>query len=239
MTGAAPSPAVSFVVPAFNEERCLPATLAAIHAAARGLGLAYEIVVADDGSTDATARIAREGGARLVHVQHRQIARTRNAGARAARAARLVFVDADTRIDARLLAAAMAALDGGAVGGGALPRFEAHAPGWAHGMMWLVVRSMRAARLAAGCFIFCRRAAFEAAGGFDERHFAGEEVMLSLALGRQGRFVILREAVVTSPRKFTGRSAAQTLRLAARILGRGMRGVRRREGNEFWYDGRR
>lgn len=227
------------MVPAYNEERWLAATLDAIHATARACGLEYEVVVADDASTDATARLAREGGARVVAVEHRQIARTRNAGARAARGERLVFVDADTRIDERVVRAAMAALDAGAVGGGATPVFEGEAPPWAHGGMAVVVGTMRLLRLAAGCFFFCERAAFEAAGGFDERHFAGEEIMLSAALRRHGRFVILRETVSTSPRKFTSRSFLQFLVLGARLAVRGIRGLRHREGNEFWYDGRR
>ena len=63
--------------------------------------------------------------------------------------------------------------------------------------------------------------------------------MLSLALRRQGRFVILREIVTTSPRKFVHRSLWQTLALSLRLGLRGMRGVRRREGNDFWYDGSR
>lgn len=230
---------ISFVVPAYNEERCLAGTLAAIHEAARGLGREYEIVVADDGSTDATAAIARAGGARVVSVAFRQIARTRNAGARAAAGERLVFVDADTRVDARVVRAAMAALDAGAVGGGATPVFGPGAPRWAPAMMWSVVRFMRLLGLAAGCFVFCRRAPFEAAGGFDERHFAGEEIMLSIALRRRGRFVILRERVVTSPRKFVVRSLGQSLRLGLRLAAGGLRGVRRREGTGFWYDGRR
>ncbi|HSJ96974.1 MAG TPA: glycosyltransferase [Myxococcota bacterium] len=230
---------ISFVVPAYNEALRLAATLDAIHAAALAVGADYEIVVADDASTDTTAAVASGHGARVVYVEHRQIARTRNAGARAARGERLFFVDADTQVNARVVRAALAALDAGAVGGGATPVFEPGAPRWTHPMMWLVTRTMRLAGLAAGCFVYARRDAFEAVGGFDERHFAGEEVMLSLALGRRGRFVILREPVTTSARKFVARTPWQTLALALRIAFGGMRGVRRREGTEFWYDGKR
>jgi glycosyltransferase involved in cell wall biosynthesis len=55
---------ISFVVPAYNEEKYLAPTLAAIHAAARAVGEPYEIVVANDGSTDNTAQLAETGGAR-------------------------------------------------------------------------------------------------------------------------------------------------------------------------------
>ena len=51
---------LSFVIPAYNEELYLPPTLDAIHSAARALAIDYEIVVADDGSTDATAALARQ-----------------------------------------------------------------------------------------------------------------------------------------------------------------------------------
>jgi glycosyltransferase involved in cell wall biosynthesis len=230
---------LSFVIPAYNEEKFLPATLASIHAAAKALGIDYEIVVADDASTDATASLAEGAGARVVSVENRQIAKTRNAGARAARGERLVFVDADTRVDEAVVGAAMAAMDAGAVGGGAGAVFDEGAPYYARRMMWWVLGFMRLFRLAAGCFLFCRRDALEAAGGWDERHFAGEEIMLSLALHRQGRFVILRERVVTSPRKFTSRSFGETLWLTLKLLAQGMWGVRRRESTQFWYDGRR
>lgn len=230
---------ISFVVPAYNEERCLPATLEAIHAAARSLGLDYEIVVADDASTDATAALAQQGGARVFSVDNRQISKTRNDGARSAAGERLIFVDADTRVSLDVVRAAMAALDAGAAGGGAAVSFDADAPRWARWMLSAVVVPMRALNLAAGCFIYCQRVAFERAGGFDERHFAGEEIMLSLALRRQGRFVMLREPVTTSSRKFTSRTPWETLWITLRLMARGMGGVRRREHTSFWYDGRR
>src|SRR5688572_3670388 len=127
---------LSFVVPAYNEEKWLAATLASIHAAANALGIDYEVVVANDASTDATASIAEAAGARVVSVENRQIAKTRNAGARAARGERLLFVDADTRVDEAVVGAAMAAMDAGAVGGGAGAVFDEGAPYYARRMMW-------------------------------------------------------------------------------------------------------
>lgn len=229
-------------MPAYNEERLLGATLQSIHGAAKPLGIAYEIVVADDASTDTTAAIAEEAGARVVRVEHRQIAATRNSGAKAALGERFIFVDADTHVSAAVVRAALAAMDAGAVGGGATVRFDESAPRWGHVGIRGVIGFMRLTRWAAGCFVFCTREAFEAVGGFDERHFAGEEIMLSMALKRQGRFVILREFVTTSPRKFISRTPWQTLRLTLRLLLRGMggvRGARGRESTDFWYDGKR
>lgn len=233
------APEFSFVIPAYNEAKALPATLEAIRSSMAATGRSHEVVVADDGSTDATAAIATASGARVVPVHYRQIARTRNAGARAARGDKLVFVDADTRVNETLLRAAFSAFDAGAVGGGARPKFEAGAPLWSRFAMRLVVGPMAMLRLAAGCFVFVRRAPFEAVGGFDERHFAGEEIMLSMAMKRQGEFVILREGLVTSPRKLMARGPWETAWLVIRLLARGVGGVRKRDHAHFWYDGKR
>jgi glycosyltransferase involved in cell wall biosynthesis len=72
---------ISFIVPAHNEQTCLGRTLQAIHESACTVGQSYEIVVANDASTNATAEVARQNHARVVDVNHRQIAATRNSGA--------------------------------------------------------------------------------------------------------------------------------------------------------------
>jgi len=231
---------ISFVVPAYNEEKYLAPTLEAIHGAARASGEDYEIVVADDASTDATAEIARQHGARVVTVENRQIAATRNAGARAATGDRIFFVDADTTVSPALVAEALAAFREGAVGGGAPVRIEP-APRWARVFMKIFVPLyFGLARWAAGCFVFCTRAAFEATGGFDERYYASEEVHFSKALKRAGRFVMLKTFVTSSSRKIAGRSAGEMLRITAGILAGGEAGLRRRGSHTaFWYPDRR
>lgn len=230
---------LSFVVPAYNEELSILGTITSIHEAMRAVGGEYEIVVADDASTDTTAALANQAGARVVHVENRQISKTRNAGARAARGDRLIFVDADTQVNAEVIRAAIWQLDHGAVGGGATPVFDREAPRWGPPMIKSVIVFMRWFRLAAGCFVFVRRDAFEAIGGFDERHFAGEEVMLSWALRRHGRVEILPENVVTSSRKFRARTFWETFSMTVRLMLRGFGGVRGREHTAFWYDGKR
>src|SRR5258705_4647021 len=115
---------ISFIIPAYNEALLLAATLDAVSASARAVGEDYEIIVADDASTDDTALIAERHGARLVRVAHRQIAATRNSGARAAHGDLLIFVDADTIVNEGVVRAAVDALHSGAVGGGAAVAFE-------------------------------------------------------------------------------------------------------------------
>ena len=230
---------ISFIVPAYNEERLLGRTLAAIHAAAREVALPYEVIVVDDGSTDGTAAIARANEARVVAVAVRQISRTRNAGARAAAGDTLIFVDADTIVPAATVRASIAALARGAVGGGAAIEFDGRLPMWATVVASAIAGFMRVTRLAAGCYVFCTRAAFDASGGFPEDIYAGEEIFLSRALARQGRFVILRETVTTSARKVRTHAFPEVLRLSAGFMRRGTGMLRDRDRLALWYDGRR
>jgi glycosyltransferase involved in cell wall biosynthesis len=224
-------PVVSIVIPAHNEEALLGATLAALRAAVTELDLPVEIVVVDDASTDRTAAIAAGAGATVVRANLRHIAAARNAGARAACGDFLVFVDADTIVPAAALRGAVEAMRAGAVGGGALAVADASSPAWVGMTIRSVIWFMRRVKWAAGCFLFARRDAFERAGGFDERYFASEEIHMSRALKKHGRFVILSVPVVTSGRKADIYSRWHAFRLAVRLLRPG--GLRER--NEFWY----
>jgi glycosyltransferase involved in cell wall biosynthesis len=230
---------VSFIVPAWNEEVQLPGALEALKAAASALSLAWEIVVADDGSDDRTAEIARELGARVVSGHHRQIAAARNMGATAARGDLLIFVDADTRVTPEVVLAAVKAVRAGAVGGGCVVRFDEPLPRYARVMVPVFSALYRATGLAAGCFLFCTREAFERAGRFDERLFASEECRLSLALKRLGKFVILRETVLTSSRKLRTYSGREVCSLLFAIARNGIPRARDRKGMELWYGPRR
>ncbi|MFD8375535.1 glycosyltransferase family 2 protein [Streptomyces sp. NPDC059688] len=94
---------ISVIVPAWNEESFLPRSLGSLrHSALRladlGSPVNCELVVADNGSTDATAGLARAYGARVVTMPERGVARARNAGAQAADGDLLVFTDADYRV---------------------------------------------------------------------------------------------------------------------------------------------
>jgi len=230
---------ISFIIPAYNEERLLGHTLRALHAAAQAVGEPYEVIVADDASTDRTAAIAEGHGARVVRVAHRQIAATRNAGAREAKGDLFFFVDADTLVNEGAVRAAIQALRDGAVGGGAAFQFDGHLPWYARLLQPPAVWSSRVAGLAGGCFLFCTRQAFQAAGGFDEALYGAEEIFLSRALKRQGRFVVLRETVTTSGRKLRAYSGWELLRIFSRLILRGPQAVRSRRGLEIWYEERR
>lgn len=221
---------LSFIIPAHDEAELIGRTLSAMHESARAAGEPYEIIVADDASVDGTGGIAQEHGARVVAVNFRQIAATRNAGARMTAGDLLFFVDADTMVTARAVRAAVAAMRGGAVGGGSAVRFDGPVPLYARILERVVLPVLLPLlKMAPGCFLFCTRQAYLAAGGFDEKLFWSEEVAFGNRLKQQGRFVMLREIVITSGRKLRTHSALGLLRVALRLT----RG--KREGLDYWY----
>lgn len=230
---------ISFIVPAYNEQDALPATLVSIERAARAHGYEYETWVVDDASTDGTATVAGQHGARLLHVHHRKIGATRNSGARASSGERLIFVDADTQVNPEVIGAAMRAMDEGVVGGGCAVEFDEPLPRYSRLAVPWMCRMYRWAGLAAGCFVYCTRDAFERAGGFDERLYGAEEVRLSQELKKQGPFRVLRESVLTSGRKLRAHSPWQLTKAGLAIVIRGTRGVRKRGTMAIWYDERR
>ncbi len=67
MTDAAPE--LSIIIPAYNEESRLPATLERIAAYIRASGRSAEIIVVDDGSRDGTAAVAESFRARMPSLR--------------------------------------------------------------------------------------------------------------------------------------------------------------------------
>jgi glycosyltransferase involved in cell wall biosynthesis len=230
---------VSFIVPAHNEERLLGGTLDAIDEVVRTLGETAEVIVADDASTDRTTEIARSHGARVVSIERRQIGAARNAGAREAQGEHLIFVDADTRVTVEAVRGAVAAMHGGAIGGGSGFEFDGRVPLYARVLMPISLVFYRMAGLASGCFLFCTNEAFRTVGGFNEELYAAEEAALSRALGKLGRFVVLREKVITSGRKLRTFSGWEVLGTLLRVALTGPKSLRRREGLEIWYGERK
>lgn len=207
------TPRLSLVIPAWNEAVLLPRLLDSVDAARerwidRGAARGdLEVIVADNGSTDATALIAAEHGCRVIAVEKRIIASSRNGGAAAARGEILAFVDADSILHPDVfLAVARAMEDPRTLGGSSGVRMERWSPGIALTyaaalpLVWLTGFDTG--------LVFWRRADFEALGGYDETRRVAEDVDFLVRLRRLGRargqaLVRLRGVkTVTSTRKF-------------------------------------
>ncbi len=87
-----PEPFVSVVIPAYNAAAYLAETLASVRAQTYH---SYELIVIDDGSSDATLEIAARYGARCLRQSNRGASAARNEGIRKARGQYVAFLDAD------------------------------------------------------------------------------------------------------------------------------------------------
>jgi glycosyltransferase involved in cell wall biosynthesis len=239
---------ISVVVPAFNEEKLIAASLASIRIAMTGFtdkGWGAELIVCDNNSTDRTAELARAGGALVVFEPVNQIGRARNCGAAAATGDWLVFVDADSYPSRELFGDVAGAIETGTcIFGGSIGKMEA-CNGAGHAIMLLWNTISRVCKWAAGAFIFCDAAAFRKLGGFSHELFAGEELDLSqrfkaLARATGKQVVILREhPLVTSSRRLRNYTSGELLSLLMRATFSPRRFMRSREACHDWYDGRR
>lgn len=239
---------ISVIVPAFNEEKLIAATLNGIRAASSSFsqrGWKTETIVCDNNSTDATAALALAAGARVVFEPVNQIGRARNTGAAAAAGDWLVFVDADSRPTAQLFAEVAGQIEGGlCLAGGCTVRLdERHFLADRVTAAWNVLSRIR--RWAAGSFIFCEREAFKAVGGFNEELFASEEIDLSKKLNRLarqcGREVVIlhRHPMLTSARKMKLYSRSEWLAFTRKAVLSPRKTITSRDACSPWYDGRR
>jgi len=97
-------PLLNVTVPAFNERRCLVPNVRRLVAFLDGLAVSYEVVIADNGSTDETLALA--GGlsdelknVRVLHLDERGRGRALKAAWKSSRARLLTYMDADLSSD--------------------------------------------------------------------------------------------------------------------------------------------
>jgi glycosyltransferase involved in cell wall biosynthesis len=184
-------PFVSVIIPAFDEERYLPATLQALDNSAALLfsreGVTIEVVVVDNNSADATARVARSLGACVIAEPENNIARARNRGAESAQGTVLVFLDADTQMPEELLPRIYQVFgDSDCVGGAVDTDYRPRKLSLrVYLSLWRVLG--KALGMAQGATQFCRRGTFDALGGYDETLFMGEDVDFYARMRRHAR----------------------------------------------------
>ena len=213
---------LSFVIPARNEEALIAEALEAILASvARASGVSrsslwlpdtsFEVVVADDGSEDATAAIvgayAADVGERLVTCAGRSCAAARNVGTAASSGRVLCFVDADTIVPEKAVDRVLKLHEdeGRCL---VLYRLVSREPGiraWLWWSFWGLARRLPLARAKSmPAFMSCDRSHFESYGPFRESWLIAEEWPLTGAAYRyhQQRFLYDRSlAARTSSRR--------------------------------------
>jgi rSAM/selenodomain-associated transferase 2 len=196
--------ALSIIIPTLNEARSIAATLDAV-ARVRGR---VEVIVVDGGSSDGTLERMRERGARVIASERGRGAQM-HAGARMAKGEAIWFLHADTipPVDAaeRIIEALR---DEGVVGGNFCVRFDGTRRA-ARFLTWLYPQLRRLGLCYGDSGIFVRRDAYQRVGGFKPFPIF-EDLDLVRELKRVGRVVRLPAQVITSSRRFEGRSFALT-----------------------------
>jgi glycosyltransferase involved in cell wall biosynthesis len=239
---------LSVIIPAFNEEKLIEKSLHAIDAALSSfhqLGWETEIIVCDNNSTDRTAEIARDTGAKVVFEPINQIGRARNCGAAAATGDWLLFVDADSFPSADLLGeVAKVIASGKAIAGGSTVRLDStNSVARFFTQLWNV--TSRVLHWVAGSFIFCEAAAFRMVGGFNHEFFTGEELDLSKRLKRLARsrkkkvVIVSKYPLLTSDRKIHLYRRGELGGFFLKAFFRPTATMKNRNACGPWYDGRR
>lgn len=202
-TSTAEQPIVSIIIPTLNEAHSLGATLQALTRLQRHI----ELIIVDGGSADGTQEIARghDDRARIINSVRGRGAQM-HAGATLARGQVLWFLHADTLPPPDAVEHMLDALrrDAKIVGG----NFEISFDGTrraARFMTWLYPQLRKLGLYYGDSAIFVRRDVYREVGGFKPFPIF-EDLDLVRRLKTRGRLVHLRVQVVTSSRRFEGRS---------------------------------
>jgi len=202
---------ISVVIPALNEEAYLPGTLKALRDLGSA-GMIDEILVIDGGSSDSTQALARRTPGVSLHVSSPGRAAQMNVGLRHATGRIVLFLHADTILEAGAIQEMMEALRDPAVVGGAFRFGMSGKP--------CILGRLLERGVAARCrwfnlpygdqALFVRRCVCVKLGGFAEIP-ALEDVDLVMRLRRLGNLAILQSRAVTSGRAWRQRGIFHTL----------------------------
>jgi rSAM/selenodomain-associated transferase 2 len=194
---------VSIVMPTLDEAHLVEAAVRA------ALAQANDVVVADGGSSDGSAEVARRAGARVVTGVTGRGAQL-NHGAAAARGEILLFLHADTRLPPAAVEAVCAAVDRGFEGGGFLISFATRLRSMRLGAR-LVNWRTRIFHVPLGDQAqWSRRDTFSELGGFPDWPLL-EDSDFVRRLRRRARMAILSPPVSTDARRFERRGVARTV----------------------------
>jgi rSAM/selenodomain-associated transferase 2 len=207
------SPArISVIIPALDEEESLPATIRSCREAGE-----CEVIVADGGSRDGTAEVARRLADRVIGAPRGRSSQM-NAGAGVARGDVLLFLHADTLLPPCGLDAIRRALRDRRVAGGAFRVVLLPSPGagaYARAMLsltgWMINFRAALTRSSTGDqAIFLRSGTFRELGGYRGIPLM-EDVELSRAMRAKGRTVLLPNRVGTSGRRWEAWGPCRTI----------------------------
>lgn len=180
-------PSLSVVIPAFNEERYLPATIASFRKAEAHLGEPIEIVIGDNMSTDNTAQVARDLGAKVVQVEKKCISAVRNGAVAASSGDYLAFCDADDQVSENMLTEIKQVLDSGRYIGGGVGNVQVDRRSLGTLLTYRMPFKLAAWSGVSMAMFYTTREIYDAIGGFDETKLTVEDYDFGRRLKQEGR----------------------------------------------------
>jgi glycosyltransferase involved in cell wall biosynthesis len=212
---ASVQPMISVIIPAHNEEECLPTTLEALKAQDYPR---FETIVVTNGCTDRTAEVVRGHCDQLFELEERGLGPARNLGAERARGELLVFLDADTVLESSALRTIAREFK------------RRHSAGTLRGvpdpgkpsykMIYFLKNFVHHSHAHHGSsgVILCWKDHFRAAGGFDNELYLRENSDLMKKLRRFGGYkYISATPAVTSMRRYEKTGTAEMVLLWLRV----------------------
>ncbi len=202
------APKVSVVIPAYNEADFIRRALDSLQ---RQDCQDFEVIVVDNNSTDATAVIARQYGARVIVQKEQGVGKARQLGFAAARADIIATTDADTKLPPDWISRIISRFgsDPALLAYGGL--YSLHSgpklarwffPKRAY-WLWRIDQKFSGSWSLPGANMAVRASAFAAIGGFNQELQLGEDADLSQRLGKIGTVVLDRNFLVsTSGRRY-------------------------------------
>jgi glycosyltransferase involved in cell wall biosynthesis len=185
------SPIFSIIIPAFNEARHISQCLDSIFAQ-RFPRDRYEVIVVDNGSTDATPAIAARYPVTLLSNHEKTVSGLRNLGASHAIGEILAFVDADCTVAPDWLESASVYIDQPDVAMWGAPPLPPENPTWVQ-KTWSIVRlkdNIKKEVVWLGTInIFLRKELFWQVGGFNEALETCEDVDLCYKISKTGKII--------------------------------------------------
>jgi glycosyltransferase involved in cell wall biosynthesis len=236
-------PRFSVLIPARNEENYLPRCLDSIKVAATPFPDQVEIIVTLNRCTDHTEEIALKYGAKVVCEDSRNLARIRNAAAKAATGEIIVTIDADSRMTNNMLMEIDRLIQTGRYIGGGVAIWPER---WSLGIMLtvLLLAVMLLCRRVSGGLFWCLRKDFEAIGGFNENLVSLEDLdfaqrLKALGKSKGKRFMTIRKAYITTSCRKWDKFGDWYLLMNPRLVQRILKGQSQEDANNFYYDVRR
>ncbi len=202
-----PPPEISVIIPTLNEESTIEKALRTL--SSHPDGGRFEVLVADGGSVDGTAVLARPFARVLSAPRGRAV--QMNAGARAARGNVLLFIHADTRLPPDAFSLIRESLADPSCSGGAFRHGLDRG-----GFLYRLISFMSNLRVRWLGVIygdqapFVRREVFETLGGFREMEIL-EDADFTSRMRKSGRVKILKSPIVTSARRWERQGPWRTI----------------------------